>query len=195
MKAQVFALAVLAAPVLAAAPQPSSSSAWLHVRVEEPSRKSRVHVNLPLPVVEAALKAAPHTIGSEGRINLRRHGVHFGHDHHVGVAELRAMWKELKNAGDTEIVNVEDREGTVSVARKGDLVQVRVQQEGRSEKVHVDVPVALVDALLSAEGEELDIRAGIAELRKLRGDIVRVDDKDTSVRVWIDENAGSGGGR
>jgi hypothetical protein len=73
------------------------------------------------------------------------------------------------------------------VARKGDLVQVRVKNTGSREEVHVDVPVAVVDALLSGEGESLNVKAGVAALRALRGDIVRVNDKETSVRVWIDE--------
>ena len=47
----VAALALAGAPVGA-----ESGRAWLHVRVEEPQRASRVHVNLPLPVVEAAIK-------------------------------------------------------------------------------------------------------------------------------------------
>jgi len=39
------------------------------------------------------------------------------------------------------------------------------------------------------------VRAGIAELRKLRGDIVRVRDKETTVRIWIDESNTSRGGQ
>jgi hypothetical protein len=46
-----------------------------------------------------------------------------------------------------------------------------------------------VDALLSAPGDELNVRAAMAELRKMKGEIVRVKDKDSTVNVWIDENA------
>jgi hypothetical protein len=51
----------------------------------------------------------------------------------------------------------------------------------------------MVDALLAAPGDELNLRAGLNELRNLRGDIVRVRDKDTTVRIWIDEQAPQGG--
>jgi hypothetical protein len=53
--------------------------------------------------------------------------------------------------------------------------------------VRVEIPVSLVDALLSGEGEEANIEAAIVELKKRRGDIVRVQDDDSHVRVWIDE--------
>ena len=188
MNARIFAVAGLALPLLVAAPRPSSSAegtAWLHVRVEEPGKDSRVHVNLPLPVVEAALKMAPDTVASGGRIHL---GAEAGN---LKISDLRRLWQELKASGDTEIVSVEEKDERVNVSRKGELVMVRVQKAGRREAVHVDVPVAMVDALLSGEGDELDIRAGLAELRKRRGDVVRIDDEDSRVRIWIDENAGS----
>ena len=50
----------------------------------------------------------------------------------------------------------------------------------------VEVPVSLVDALLSGEGDTVNIRAAVAELQKKRGDIVTVTEPDTTVRVWID---------
>ena len=49
------------------------------------------------------------------------------------------------------------------------------------------MPVSLVDALLSGEGDEVNIQAAVAELQKRRGDIVRVHDSDSNVRIWIDE--------
>jgi hypothetical protein len=151
------------------------------VRVEEPAKDTRVSVNLPLSVVEAALSAAPEKIVSDGKVHL---GVG-GKD--LKISELRNVWRELKAAGDTEIVTVEEGDEKVSVARRGELVQVRVQDLDSREEVHVDIPVAVVDALFQGEGESLDLKAGAAALRGLRGDIVRVKDKGTSVRVWIDE--------
>jgi hypothetical protein len=154
---------------------------WLHVRVEEPGREAKVSVNLPLSVVEAALKAAPEKVASNGRIRFGDHG------HDLELADLRRVWKELRDAGDAELVTVEDEGETVHVARAGSLVQIRVEKPGRREQVHVDLPVALVDALLSGEGEGVDLEAGLAQVRSLRGDIVRVKDDDSHVRVWIDE--------
>lgn len=165
----------------------TSATPWLHVRVEETSRKSKVSVNLPLPVVEAAIKAAPEKIVRDGRFQIS-----CGH-HGLSVAEMRKVWAELKNAGDIDLVTVEEEDETVKVARKGDLVQVRVSGKD-GEEVRVDVPVGLVDAALSGEGDEIEVGALVRELSKRRGDIVQVNDKDSKVRVWIDEsNTGNGG--
>jgi hypothetical protein len=99
--------------------------------------------------------------------------------------------------GDAELVSVESEDENVKVQRKGDLVLVlvdnkpRTDKEGkakkRGEQVRVEVPVSLVDALLSGEGEEANIEAAVAELKKRRGDIVRVQDDESHVRVWIDD--------
>src|SRR5262245_59429901 len=54
----------------AAHAQVGTAAAWLHVRVEEGPKGSKVSVNLPLTLVEAALQAAPDTIADGGKIHL-----------------------------------------------------------------------------------------------------------------------------
>ena len=157
------------------------AGAWVHVRVEEPARQSKVSVNLPVSVVEAALQAAPDKVVSEGRIHLGRDG------NEVSVADLRRAWKELKASGDAEFAAVEDKDEKVRVARAGSLVLVHVEKPAGREAVRVEVPIDVVDALLSGEGAELNIRAAFAQLQKRRGDIVRVNDENSTVRIWIDE--------
>jgi hypothetical protein len=98
------------------------------------------------------------------------------------------MWGELKKAGDTELVSVEDQDENVRVARRGAVVEVKIDRKGK-EAVKVEVPVEVVDALLSGEGEELNVRAALAQLQKRRGDIVRVNDENSTVRIWIDEQS------
>src|SRR5262245_41128092 len=164
----------------------AGAPAWLHVRVDEPGKSSKVRVNVPLTIVEAALEAAPEKIAHKGRIKL---DFDRDDDHDLSLADMRRMWKQLKDAGDTDIVTVEEDDETVRVARKGDLVQVRVSKPSGKEEVHVDVPVNLVDAVLAGDGDSVDVKAVIRELRSQRGDIVRVTDKDTAVRIWIDESA------
>jgi hypothetical protein len=68
-------------------------------------------------------------------------------------------------------------------------VQVRVSKARSKEEVHVDVPVNLVDAVLAGEGDSVDVKAVIRELRSQRGDIVRVTDENSAVRIWIDDSA------
>ena len=181
----VALVAAAAAPALA-----QTGTPWLHVRVEEAKQATKVAVNLPLSVVEAVLKASPAMIEKHGRI-------HIGNEHGLKLADLRRAWKELAAVGDAELVSVESEDENVKVMRRGDVVQVfvdrkaKVDKDGKKEKdseqVRVEVPVSLVDALLSGEGDAANIEAAIGELRKRRGDIVRVRDDESQVRVWIDE--------
>jgi hypothetical protein len=170
---------LLAAPAQSQAP---AAKAWVHVRVEEPARQSKVSVNLPVSVVDAALQAAPEEIMSHGRIHLGRMG-----RHDISVSDLRKAWNELKTTGDAEFATVEDDDQKVRVARAGNLMLVHVDKTDGKESVRVEVPIEVVDALFSGQGEELNLRAGFAELKKRRGDIVRVKDDHSTVRIWIDE--------
>jgi hypothetical protein len=181
----LLALSVLPAAQAAA----QTGTAWLHVRVEEAKEASRVAVNLPMGVVEAVLKASPEMIEKHGKI-------HLGEEHGMKMADLRKAWKALAEVGDAELVSVESEDENVKVMRKGDLVQVFVDKKAKpgkdgkvskGEEVRVEVPVSLVDALLSGEGEEANIQAAVTELQKRRGNIVSVQDDDSHVRVWIDE--------
>jgi len=175
--------------VLVAAPlAQAQSSSWIHVQVNETDRPSKVSLNLPLSVVQAMLEASPDSVFSHGKAHLGTEG------HDLSVAKLRKIWQELARAGNTELVSVEDADETVKVARRGDTLQIRVQkragkaeQPGPADVVSVDVPAAVLDALLSSEGEDLNLRAAIDQLAKLRGDLVRVDDGKSRVRIWIDE--------
>jgi hypothetical protein len=167
-----------ASALLAQVGQPT---AWLHVRVED-GPKSKVSVNLPLTVVEAALSAAPGTVVRDGKFRIGRERCG------LSISEMRKIWAELKSAGDTELVTVEEDDETVKVARKGDLVQVRVHRKDGESAVNVDVPVSLVDAALAGEGDSIDVKALVRELSKRRGDVVQVDEKDNKVRIWIDES-------
>jgi hypothetical protein len=195
-------LAVLA--LLSAADAVAQTSAvWLHVRVEETLKPSKVTVNLPLTVVEAALEAAPELIEQHGKMHLG------GHDG-MKLADLRRVWKQLAAAGDADFVTVESEQEDVRIRRKGDVVQILVNgkattsgpAKAEAEKpvraeaakstrphgeVRVELPVSVVDALLSGEGEQVNVRAAVAELQKRRGDIVRVSEKDSHVRIWVDE--------
>lgn len=186
MKRSAFIFLSVAALTLADAPVwAQGKTAWLHVRVEEPRKESKVRVNLPLTVVEVALSMAPEKIVSGGHIHLGDHG------HKLSMADLRQLWKGLRETGEAEIVSVEDKNETVNVRREGDRIRVRAEKaagkDSRKETVHVDLPVAVVDAALAGEGQEIDIRGALAQLQKQRGDIVRVDDGDSQVRIWIDE--------
>ena len=116
--------------------------------------------------------------------------IHLGPRHCGRTSPWRtfvAPGKELRAVGDTEIVSVEDKDETVKIGRVGDKVRIHVDGRGKGESVSIEVPTAAVDALLSGEGEELNLRGALQEIRHLRGDVVRVDGDDSKVRIWIDE--------
>lgn len=171
----------VATPALAQTP-------WIHVAVDEAATEAgvgntRVNVNLPLSIVRIALQAAPDDVISDGKVRLEHV------DQEIDVESLRQMWTELRASGDAELVTVEEHDGTVRIRRDGDLVRIDIEErdDGNPERVRVDIPVRVVDALFSGEGETLDIERALDELSNERGDIVNVNDGETKVRVWIDE--------
>lgn len=168
-------------PEASAQPQ-ADAGGWLHVHIEGAADEGeRMALNLPLGAVGAVLAMAPRgMVSSDGQLVIPE-------EHGVSVSELRTMWRELMAAGDSEFVTMQRADQSVRVARTGEQVQVRVT--GPEETVSVDLPVAVVDALLSGEGDTLNLSAALDELRELRGDIVRVVEQRRQIRVWVDEQA------
>lgn len=179
MKKSLLAGVGLVALAALPAATAQADTPWIHIRVEEAKEQSKVSVNLPLSVVQVALEAAPDIIEEHTKIDLG--------DEKFKVETLRKIWQELSAAGDAELVTVESEKENIKVVRRGDLVQVFVKSSEKGEDVTVEIPVSLVDAALSGEGAEINIKAAVAELQKQRGNIVTVRQPDTSVRIWIDE--------
>jgi hypothetical protein len=152
---------------------------WIHVEVlEDGGNGAKVKVNLPLSLAKMAMDMAPEEILSQTHVRIE--------DEDWTVADIRKLWSELKNAGEAEYVTMEDGDETVRVFRKGDRLFVHVDGDA-GETVRVEVPVSLVDALLSGPEDELDLAAALDELQKMdSGEIVRVEDGGDLVRVWID---------
>ncbi len=175
-------VALLAAGLLVAGvAQAQEEAPWLHIRVNEGGEDgSKVSVNVPLSLVEVALDIAESEILEES---------HFDIDHSdITVADMRRMWNELRGAGDAEFVTVEEDDEIITISRRGSKVLVEMQDlDDDSEKGRIEVPVGVVDALFSGEGEELNIRAALDELiRTQEGEIVVIEDDETTVRIWIE---------
>ena len=180
----VAGLLGFAASVVAA--QDAGRQPWLHVQVTgQDDGAENVAVNVPLSAAEPLFALVPHRILSDGRLSLA------GREVPVNVGALRDLWRALTEVGDTEFVTVEGEDQTVRIARAGDQITVRVEErdEEGSETVDVQLPIVVVDALLSGNGDTLDVRAAVERLGELRGDIVRVTEDERQVRIWIDEVA------
>jgi len=178
----------------------ATTDRWLHIRVEErDGRGERVKVNLPLSMLGKVAGAIDveeidgHSFRG-GRVRIS--------DTDIDHVDLRAMWNAVKEADDMEFVNIESTEENVSVAKDQGYLLVRVrpgQDDGdddealdddrrRGERVDIKVPLAVVDALLSAGEKELDLQAALMALAESgEGVLVVVEDGRSSVRIWIDD--------
>ena len=152
---------------------------WIHVEISGEDG-ANVNINLPLAAITAMIALAPETIVQDGQLQL-------GDTHEVPVAAIRGLWIELRDVGDAEFVTIQHEGQDVRIAREGGTVFVTVSGGDTSEEVRVEIPVPVVDALLSGDGGTLNIRAALDELSTLRGELVRVIESDNNVRIWIDE--------
>ena len=177
---------LLAFGISVAAAQDDAPQPWLHVQITaQEDGEENVSVNVPLSAAEPMLALVPHRILSDGQLSLA------GRDVPVNVGAMRDLWRALTEVGDTEFVTVDGDDETVRIARVGDQITVQVEDrdEEGSERVDVQLPVVVVDALLSGNGDTLNVRAAVERLGELRGDIVRVSEDERQIRIWIDEAA------
>lgn len=166
---------LLAAPAIAAA-----EDLWLHVAVDEGPEGAKVRVNLPLSMAETALGMIPEEELRGGKVRFE--------DTDITVAEMRQLWRELEAAPDATFVEVEETDQRVQVSKSGGYLLVRAFEGGEADQqVDVRIPAAVVEALLSGEGEELDVAAAVRALAAHgTGELVTVTDRETRVRVWVD---------
>jgi hypothetical protein len=177
----------------------SKSEQWIHVRVEsKEDRGETVRVNVPVEMAEKVLPAIHQENLHDGKVRFDA-----GHVHDV---DLRAILDAVRSARDGEYVTVQSRDSNVRVAKNAGYLYVHVTDkngekkdspkdakgtkklaEAHETKVEVKVPMKVVDALLSASKDELDILAALKAL-SAHGDtdLVTVKDEENTVRVWID---------
>lgn len=184
MQRKYLAVALVVGMIAIAGVAQAQEASWIHIRVDEGDGGAKVAVNLPMSLIEVALDVA----GEE--IFEHHHGreMHIGR-HDMDLDDLRTMWNELRAAGDAQFVDVQDGDEHVRIYRRGDRVHIEVDEHG-DEQVRVEVPFSVVDVLLEGEGNELNLAGAIRELgRTNNGEIIQVNDGDTRVRIWIDNNS------
>ena len=168
-------------PTTSSSKSSSKKGPWIHIEVMEAGQKeAKVKVNLPIKLARTALQMAPDDVMDDGHIRID--------DNDISVSDMRKMWKEVREAGDAEFVTVQEKDSTVKVSRKGSKLYVHVdERRGNRDQVRVEVPVSLVDALLSGSDETLNVDAAVAELERMGpGEVVHVVDGEDSVRIWIE---------
>jgi hypothetical protein len=191
---KIWAMAMIAAGTVAltamtagpaAAADARADGLWFHLQVHEGKEDAHVVINLPLSMVE---KSAGFLRGKgengSGRIRFN--------DNEMTKSELQDMWKELRRQKDTTFLSVQETDGKVKMAKRGNylMIQATGTGDGKRENVEIKIPVPVVDALLSGPGEELNIAAGLQALvRAGEAEIMTVTSDDETVRMWIDDVA------
>ena len=167
-----------------AAPSTSSEKGerWLHVRVICTDGKGdTVRVNVPLELAEKVLPAVNHDRLHNGKVKIDNSD--------INDVDLRAIMDAIRSAKDGEYVTVQGNDNDVRVAKEGNHLIVHVVDKERAKKsqVEVKVPMKVVEALLSAGKDELDLVAALHALGS-QGDVelVSVKDSENTVKVWLD---------
>ena len=186
-----LAASALFAPVPGRAQANSSQSSaahgdrWLHVRViSTDSKGETVKVNVPLELAEHVLPAINHDRLHNGKVRIG--------DVDCNGVDVRAILDAVKTAKDGEFVTVQKKDADISVAKKDGhlLIHVLDKERPKSQQVEVKVPMKVVEALLSADKDELDVMAALHALAA-QGDteLVSVKDEENTVRVWVDSKS------
>ncbi len=160
----------------------SKEERWLHVRVVATDAKGEtVRVNVPLELAEKVLPAVNHDRLHQGKVKID--------SAQMNDVDLRALVEAIRTAKDGEFVTVQGRDNDVRVAKESNHLIIHVVDKSGSKKsqVEVKVPMKVIDALLSAGKDELDLVAALHALGS-QGDmeLVSVKDSENTVKVWLD---------
>ena len=186
--------------LMSAAAAEAKTDLWLHIKVHDGNDDSRVSINLPLSVVEAATPLIPEEARTAESLRVD------GRD--VSVQDLRRIWREVQRQPDATYVTIEETHGKVRVARSGGYLLIRAadrdtpapapesgggggrDRRNAGEHVEVRIPVPVVDALLQGAGDRFDLAGAIAALaRNGEGELVTVNGDHETVRMWVDGDA------
>lgn len=167
-------LKIAGATVLAAGAGLASMD-YVVVDVKADRDAPRIIVPVPLLAAEAALSFVP---DRDLRLDM-------GPEAERILPVARELAAELRAMPDAELVRVEDGDETVSIAKRGDRLEIRVR-DGSRERVDVNVPIeCLEQALRSISSGRLDVRGVVSALHKADGNIVEVVDGAEHVRVLV----------
>jgi hypothetical protein len=159
-----------------------------------------VRVNVPVEMAIKVLPAIKNKNLCDGRVRID--------SRRLDGVDLPTMLDAVRTAKDGEYVTVQSKNDDVRVAKSTGFLYIHVTEKKpvdqaakaigdkdsstkstttKESRVEVKVPMKVVDALLSAGKDELDVVAALRAL-SAKGDVelVSVKDDDSTVRVWID---------
>jgi hypothetical protein len=198
--ALLFAPALWAQDVTVTSSSSGTSDRWLHVRVVDTNHKGEtVRVNVPLEMAAKVLPAINKDRLHSGKIRIN--------DTDMNGVDLKSLLDAVRSAKDGEYVTVQSNENDIRVAKQAGYMVVHVTEKGfrnsqssdkateksaeksvERSRVDVKIPMKVVEALLSAGKDELDLVAALRALSAHGGDteLVSVKSDDSTVRVWLD---------
>jgi hypothetical protein len=176
MKKSLIPVALMAA-LLCTVAMAGLEDRWLHVRVQEDGPDGeRVSINIPLQLVEAILPTIETDELHDGKL-------HWDEAEVEGI-DLKEVLKAFQEAPDADFITVKGRDESVRVAKEKGFLVIHADED--DEKVRVRMPLGVVDAMVDARGDELDLLAALEALADYDGDLITVESEDSHVRIWID---------
>lgn len=168
---KLIAVATVSVPLLFAGALASSS--WVVVDVR-PADGPRIIVPAPLFVARVALAFAP------------REAVSVEVPEMVEYSDLAVrVLVALVEAPDGVLVEIDDADEHVLVAKQGGALIVEVESD--DEEVFVSLPMSVAFEVLEGfDGERLELRQVLSAISKVsRTDLLRVRTQEKEVKVWI----------
>lgn len=172
-----IALAVtVATPAMAA---DAAAGKWFHMTVHEQDRgRSRVRVHLPLSAVAKAAPLVPVRGVRSGSIRIG--------GTRLQVSELRRVWVALPEGTETTLPEPHEQ---VKLKRQQGYLVMSIADP--NEPAAVRIPAAVVDALLSSAGDDLNFAAAARAVATIApSEVLAVATDHTTIRMWVDSTPG-----
>ncbi len=181
-----FGMALLAAGLSGSAQRLAAADLWLHIDVNGRGDKGeQANTNLPLSMVRNMAPMLEDKAHGSKRLHVR--------DKDLSVNELRQAWREIQNGPDASYITVRDKDSDVHIGKQGDYLRLKAKDRGQNgEDVDIKIPLEVVAALFSSDGDDLNFTAALEALaRRGEGELLTVNGNDETVRIWIDSRSGS----
>jgi hypothetical protein len=154
--------------------------------ISSDAKGETLRVNIPLELAEKVLPAINKDRLHAGKVRID--------EDRLNDVDLRTILDAIRTTKDGEFVTVQKDDCDVRVAKDKNYLLVHVVDKGvhdkgeaKNARVEIKVPMKVIDALLSAGKDELDL---VAALRALSAqddtELVSVKDHENTVRVWLD---------
>lgn len=104
----------------------------------------------------------------------------------IVVNQLRDIWNTLKQNGQYQISNINPEQENIRFLLSDGYLIVETNPEFKN-KIHVKIPIPVLDIALSGTGPKLNLNGALSELNSAGElDLVQIKTKNTHVKIWID---------